>query len=179
MSIFTVAAQLQSREVVAADSDTAYALEWLKILGTVVDMTQIAQRFHWNVRGRNFGDTHAYFNDLYDFSFKLEDLVGEKIRQIDIDFEIPGKDKVSGYSLITKTYNEYRKHGSNFKSKYNAYFAYTIQILRLVINTLKDLNKLAVEQEDLGGQNLITGQIQELDVLLWKAKAFVKSGQQV
>ena len=43
-----------------------------------------AQSYHWNVEGKNFGEYHGFFGDLYEELHGVIDIVAEEIRALDV-----------------------------------------------------------------------------------------------
>ena len=44
--------------------------------------TMLAQNFHWNVTGPQFGPLHALFEDIYKDHFKAQDALAERIKAL-------------------------------------------------------------------------------------------------
>jgi starvation-inducible DNA-binding protein len=44
--------------------------------------TMLAQNFHWNVKGPNFGPLHELFEDIYKDHFKAQDELAERVKAL-------------------------------------------------------------------------------------------------
>lgn len=175
MSIFKVSAKLDMQSVehvvVVANERDTYLESWLRLLGTASYVTETMQRFHWNVRGSNsFLPIHKdLLQPLYELAFDLQDKFGEKYRALDINSDIPSE-VFTKYNTIEQSYSEYAKE-SNYTKKTNRYLGYTVRVLMTLRSLMLDVNKQATEQGDLGGQNLLSGQVETLDAWIWKVKS--------
>ncbi len=49
--------------------------------------TMLAQNFHWNVTGTNFGPLHQLFQEIYEDHFVAQDDLAERIKAIDMHAE--------------------------------------------------------------------------------------------
>ena len=176
MSIYAVASKYavsgKPFTVVAASSGDKYVQTWLKLLGTSQHITNTTHMFHWNVRGRNFGSTHEYFKSVYEYCFGLVDMFAEKARALDIDSPIDVDVFSKDYSFVELGYKEFREK-AGIKNKYDAYFKYTAHVLKLLRQAMMVANEEAVANKDLGGQNILQGQIELIDALVWKAESSV------
>jgi starvation-inducible DNA-binding protein len=62
------------------DSDLAQHLA--KVLGSVVTFQFLAQGYHWNVKGRDFYEFHAFFGEIYEDAHESVDPLAENIRKL-------------------------------------------------------------------------------------------------
>lgn len=181
MSIFKVSAALDIQGItyttVLANERDNYLESWLQLLGTSAYVTQTMQRFHWNVRGEQFLLIHKdLLQPLYELAFGLQDKFGEKYRALDIDNDIT-EAVFTKYNMIELTYLDYVSKGI-YKKKLNNYLGYTLHVLKNLRNMILRVNKHAVEQDDLGGQDMLASQVAELDSWIWKVQSHLPKRKQ-
>jgi starvation-inducible DNA-binding protein len=119
---------------------------------------------HWNIKGPQFFELHAKFEELYTQSAQDIDELAERILALD------------GHPL--HTYSDYIDHSSIVAAKGVSDASNSVKV---VIDDLEKLLKVegevldaATAEEDEGTADLVTGMIKEHEKSAWMFKAYLK-----
>ena len=119
--------------------------------------------FHWNIKGINFFQLHAKFEELYNNALTQIDAIAERILTI-------GQQPLHTFSdyvrvaTITEAVNL-----SNDKETVSA----THQNLSVILNLEREILSLASETDDEGTISLLSEDINEIEKTLWMLNAFL------
>ena len=119
--------------------------------------------FHWNIKGVNFFQLHAKFEELYNNALTQIDAIAERILTI-------GQQPLHTFSdyvrvaTITEAANL-----SNDKETVSA----THQNLSVILNLEREILSLASETGDEGTISLLSEDINEIEKTLWMLNAFL------
>jgi starvation-inducible DNA-binding protein len=119
--------------------------------------------FHWNIKGVNFFQLHAKFEELYNNALTRIDAIAERILTIGQ----PPLHTFSNYLSVSTI-----KEASNLSSD-NETVATTYQNLTVILNLEREIMSLASETGDEGTVALISEDINEIEKTLWMLNAFL------
>ncbi|EIJ79907.1 MrgA [Bacillus methanolicus PB1] len=120
-------------------------------------------RFHWYVKGPLFFTLHEKFEELYEEAAAVIDKVAERLLAIGGEPIATMKEYIN-----TATLNE-----TNGEKTANEMVQSLIQDYKQVKNDLKQLIKLAEENDDDVTVDLATGLMEKLDTHIWMLTAYL------
>ncbi|MGV3589304.1 MAG: Dps family protein [Adhaeribacter sp.] len=126
---------------------------------------QNLRAFHWNIKGVNFFQLHAKFEELYTQALVKIDEIAERILTL-------------GHTPL-HTFSDYVRVSSikecqNLTGDRETVNA-TIENIRTIIQLERDILKLAGESNDEGTQGMISEDLNEHEKNHWMLRAFLKS----
>ncbi len=125
---------------------------------------QNLRSFHWNIKGVNFFQLHAKFEELYTGALTKIDEVAERILTL-------------GHTPL-HTFTDYIQTATIKESKGLAGDRETVSTaidnLTVIIQLEREILKLAGESNDEGTLGLISGDINEQEKTHWMLRAFLK-----
>ena len=126
---------------------------------------QNLRAFHWNIKGVNFFQLHAKFEELYTDALEKIDAIAERILTI-------GQTPLHTFSDYVRlsTIKECRNL-TNDRETVSA----TINDLHTLIQLERVILKMAGESNDEGTLGLISGDINENEKTHWMLQAFLKN----
>lgn len=175
-SLHVASARLQALNVehtlVLADAGDIYVDKYLDLVATTVHVQQLAQRMHWNVKGRQFQSAHKFFQEVYEYLFDLQDKLAEKVKTI-TDTNIDASVFWERRSLLKKTLSEFQ--GDNkYEDVSDLYYAYLTFALSQLCVSVKELSRISVSEDDIGAQDLLPRTVNELTTWIWKARSSIR-----
>ncbi|MBJ6119408.1 DNA starvation/stationary phase protection protein [Pontibacter sp. BT310] len=119
--------------------------------------------FHWNIKGVNFFQLHAKFEELYNTALTRIDAIAERILTV-------GQQPLHTFSdyLRVSTIKEAANLSSD-KDTINT----THQNLTAILNLEREIMSLAAETGDEGTISLLSEDINENEKTLWMLNAFL------
>lgn len=122
------------------------------------------QKYHWLITGKEFFTLHEWFEDLYNWSFKQEDIFAEKLLK-------RNENPVVDQSIISKLSKLKRieKETSN-----EEIFKKMLNNLILFKEELIILEELADETDEMTIEDLAISLLEEVETIEWKLKTFLK-----
>lgn len=122
------------------------------------------QKYHWLITGKEFFTLHEWFEDLYNWSFKQEDVFAEKLLK-------RNENPVVDQSIISKLSKLKRieKETSN-----EEIFKKMLNNLILFKEELIILEELADETDEITIEDLAISLLEEIETVEWKLKTFLK-----
>ena len=124
---------------------------------------QNVRGFHWNIKGSNFFQLHAKFEELYTTALTRIDEIAERILTL-------------GYTPL-HSFSEFINH-SSIKETHNLTtdrdtVGTTIENITLLIKLEREILKLADESDDEGTEGLISTDLNENEKTFWMLNAFL------
>lgn len=125
---------------------------------------QNLRAFHWNIKGVNFFQLHAKFEELYTVALEKIDAIAERILTLD--------------HTPLHTFSDYLRASSikecqNLSGDRETVNA-TIDNINSLIQLEREILKLAGESSDEGTLGLISSDLNENEKTHWMLKAFLK-----
>lgn len=171
--IYLLSARLQATgsacTVVAASPETQYIGEWLKLLASFKDFTYRMQVAHWNVRSSKFKEMHELFQDWYNNSFMYEDQSAEQVKMLDINYEIPSEQSALLSMSVIKA-----DRTDNKETRPRVFLVELLGCLRSLKAQVDVINKLAEQNKDIGGIDLLGQMAGALNKGIWFVLAYLK-----
>ncbi len=126
---------------------------------------QNVRGFHWNIKGVNFFQLHAKFEELYTTALTRIDEIAERILTL-------------GYTPL-HSFSDYIKNSSiteahNLTSDRDT-VGTTIENITLLIQLEREILKLADESDDEGTEGLISTDLNENEKTFWMLNAFLNN----
>ncbi|MBB6612354.1 DNA starvation/stationary phase protection protein [Pontibacter sp. Tf4] len=119
--------------------------------------------FHWNIKGVNFFQLHAKFEELYNSALTQIDAIAERILTI-------GQQPLHTFSEYIRVATIKEAAGlSTDKETVQA----THQNLTVILNLEREILSLAAETGDEGTVALLSEDINEIEKTLWMLNAFL------
>ncbi|WP_207435210.1 Dps family protein [Sabulibacter ruber] len=124
---------------------------------------QNLRAFHWNIRGGNFFQLHAKFEELYTAAIEKIDEIAERILTL-------GHTPLHSFS----DYLQYShiKEAKGLTSDQDT-VGTTVENIGQIIHLERELLALADERDDEGTQGLISEDLNALEKNLWMLNAFL------
>ncbi|NEM99406.1 Dps family protein [Pontibacter burrus] len=119
--------------------------------------------FHWNIKGVNFFQLHAKFEELYNKALTQIDTIAERILTV-------GQQPLHTFSEYTRVATI--KEAANLSNDKETVEA-THQNLTVILNLEREILSLASETGDEGTIALLSEDINEIEKTLWMLKAFL------
>ncbi|MER2996523.1 Dps family protein [Pontibacter populi] len=119
--------------------------------------------FHWNIKGANFFQLHAKFEELYNNALSRIDAIAERILTIGQ----PPLHTFSNYLRVSTI-----KEATNLSSDTETVTT-THQNLTAILNLEREIMALAAETGDEGTISLLSEDINEIEKTLWMLNAFL------
>ncbi|NDK55201.1 Dps family protein [Pontibacter fetidus] len=119
--------------------------------------------FHWNIKGANFFQLHAKFEELYNSALARIDAIAERILTI-------GQPPLHTFSHYLKVSTI--KEASNLSSD-NETVTTTHHNLTVILQLEREIMSLATETGDEGTVSLLSEDINEIEKTLWMLNAFL------
>ncbi|PSR54637.1 DNA starvation/stationary phase protection protein [Adhaeribacter arboris] len=124
---------------------------------------QNVRGFHWNIKGGNFFQLHAKFEELYTTALTRIDEIAERILTL-------------GYTPL-HSFSEYIVN-STIKETHNLTsdrdtVGTTIENLTFLLHLEREILKLADESNDEGTLSLISDDLNEIEKTFWMLNAFL------
>ena len=119
--------------------------------------------FHWNIKGTNFFQLHAKFEELYDTALTRIDAIAERILTI-------GQQPLHTFSDYLRV--SIIKEAANLSSDKDT-ISTTHQNLTTILNLEREIMALAAETGDEGTISLLSEDINEIEKTLWMLNAFL------
>lgn len=119
--------------------------------------------FHWNIKGANFFQLHAKFEELYNSALTRIDAIAERILTIGQ----PPLHTFSNYLRVSTI-----KEAANLSSDKDTVTT-THQNLTAILNLEREIMSLAAETGDEGTISLLSEDINEIEKTLWMLNAFL------
>ncbi|MEX0812250.1 MAG: DNA starvation/stationary phase protection protein [Chitinophagales bacterium] len=120
--------------------------------------------FHWNIKGDQFFELHAKFEELYTDAQTSIDEIAERI----LTLGVTPLHTFSSYLKVTKI--EEQKDLSDGKSTVNA----TLEALQTIIAQEREIMELASKTNDEGTATLISDYITKQEKVVWMLGAYLK-----
>ncbi|QMU30462.1 Dps family protein [Adhaeribacter radiodurans] len=124
---------------------------------------QNVRGFHWNIKGSNFFQLHAKFEELYTNALTRIDEIAERILTL-------GYTPLHSFSDFIK--NAQIKETHNLTSDRDT-VGTTIENITYIIQLERDILKLADESNDEGTEGLISTDLNENEKTFWMLNAFL------
>lgn len=119
--------------------------------------------FHWNIKGRDFFELHAKFEELYTVAQERIDEVAERILTV-------GDQPLHSFQdYLEKTEVEAVRNISNGEEAVES----TLNALKVLVTIERQAVKAASEIDDEGSLTLLTEMIQEQEKVLWMLSAWL------
>jgi len=124
---------------------------------------QNLRAFHWNIKGANFFQLHAKFEELYTAAIEKIDEIAERILTL--------------RHTPLHSFSEYLQH-SSIKEAQNLStdaetVGTTVQNIGQIIHLEREVLALAADLDDEGTQGLISDDLNNLEKNLWMLNAFL------
>jgi starvation-inducible DNA-binding protein len=119
--------------------------------------------FHWNIKGVNFFQLHAKFEELYNNALTRIDAIAERILTI-------GQQPLHTFSVYLRVSTI--KEAANLSSDKDT-IGTTHQNLTAILNLEREIMSLAAETGDEGTISLLSEDINENEKTLWMLNAFL------
>jgi len=124
---------------------------------------QNVRGFHWNIKGSNFFQLHAKFEELYTNALTRIDEIAERILTL-------GYTPLHSFSDFIK--NAQIKETHNLTSDRDT-VGTTIENITYIIQLEREILKLADESDDEGTEGLISTDLNENEKTFWMLNAFL------
>ncbi|MCB0736590.1 MAG: DNA starvation/stationary phase protection protein [Bacteroidetes bacterium] len=148
--------------------DSADAVELAEKLNDLLSNYQVYYQnirgFHWNIKGEQFFQLHAKFEELYNLAAIAIDEIAERILTLD---HIP----LHSYSNYVKI-SEIRETTNITEGK--ECVEYIVNNVKTLVDKQKKILEIANEAGDEGTADLMTGYISAQEKLLWMLNAYLK-----
>ncbi|MEM8824988.1 MAG: DNA starvation/stationary phase protection protein [Pseudomonadota bacterium] len=138
-----------------ATAEIASALN--QAMSETVVATMLAQNFHWNVKGMNFGSLHALFQEIYEDHFAAQDDLAERIRAIGETVE----GKLAGHLARSKV-EEGNEHAPDHEM-----IRHLADAQQIVGATLSGVGEVAARHGDSRTEDLAVERGQTHDKFAW------------
>ncbi|MDR1406661.1 MAG: DNA starvation/stationary phase protection protein [Tannerella sp.] len=120
--------------------------------------------FHWNIQGDKFYELHALYEEYYNE-------IAEKIDETAERIVILGGTPVNNFSEYLKTSTVKEISGV---SDWKTGTGNVLETLRLLIDSLRELHRLAVKAGDQGSFSLASHAIKSFEKKIWMLSAYLK-----
>lgn len=120
--------------------------------------------FHWNVKGEQFFELHAKFEELYNYAFQKIDEIAERIRTL-------GYAPQHAYSAYLEQ-SQIKEATSVSNGRENV--QQILNSLQILLQTERHIQRLAHAAADEGTSNMIGNYIQEQEKMMWMYAAYLK-----
>ncbi|RDC63887.1 Dps family protein [Adhaeribacter pallidiroseus] len=124
---------------------------------------QNVRGFHWNIKGSNFFQLHAKFEELYTNALTRIDEIAERILTLGYT-PLHSFSEFIGNSSIKETHNLTSDRET---------VGTTIENITLLIKLEREILKLADESGDEGTEDLLSTDLNENEKTLWMLNAFL------
>lgn len=122
------------------------------------------QKYHWLITGKEFFTLHEWFEDLYNWSFKQEDVFAEKLLKKE-ELPIIDQDVISKLSKLKRIEKE-TSNEEIFKKMSNNLILFKEELIIL--------EELADEVDEITTEDLAVSLLEEIETIEWKLKTFLK-----
>jgi starvation-inducible DNA-binding protein len=136
-----------------------YYTHLTQIFSTTVDFYYTYKYFHWRITGQDFREFHLIFDEHAMIIFKSQDVVAERLRQMDQPVSGLLED-YSKQSVIEKTKPDPRDNIQEVLKHLNDQHAHTINLLEKTID-------LSSEEKDFSTADILTKLLQDHQQMQW------------
>ena len=142
------------------------AFDLSKVLADEFVLYTKTRNAHWNVEGPDFHSAHKFFESQYEFLDEAMDDVAERIRSVGHYAPATLKD----FLKLTKLSEESRKSNDST--------GFTKELLAdheaIIIRLREYINVFAVDYNDAGSSDFITGLMEKHEKMSWMLRAHLK-----
>lgn len=156
---------MKNVSIIGLDKDIT--LKLVEELNALLSSYQIqymnARGFHWNIKGENFFELHAKFEEIYNDLLLKVDEIAERILTL-------GGEPLHGFSdyLAKSNIGEAKNISAGRDAIANLLSGYSVLIAKQ-----RSLLALAGEAEDEGTASLMSDYIKEQEKLVWMLNAYL------
>lgn len=144
-------------------SNQELAIKLNELLANYHIYYQNVRGFHWNIKGGNFFQLHAKFEELYTTALTRIDEIAERILTL-------GYTPLHSFSEFLKTSQIQETHNLTTD---RATVGTTIENITTLIQLEREILKLADESDDEGTLGLISTDLNENEKNFWMLNAFL------
>lgn len=156
---------MKNVSIIGLDKDITHKLvaELNALLSSYQIQYMNARGFHWNIKGENFFELHAKFEEIYNDLLLKVDEIAERILTL-------GGEPLHGFSdyLAKSNIGEAKNISAGRDAIANLLSGYSVLIAKQ-----RSLLALAGEAEDEGTASLMSDYIKEQEKLVWMLNAYL------